>query len=176
MSRLTFLGWLKLELERMSGLKTIGIHKLAVLAQEDNSRIAEPLLLFAIETNSTSRLMSYIDESQIKQEYLDVIGLCSDKSILQLSKAAEEALPWSYRKLLSNWRAADNRAQHIEDSKRMRLERSLQLMKEKNVSNAQVYQALNLNRGNTNAYFKHKDTSKLSLDNSTRIMKYLYAL
>ena len=176
MSKLSFSGWLKLELGRMSGLKTVSIHTLAALAQEENSRLAEPLLLFAIETGSVSRLMSFVDDKEIKREYREILDLCDGKSILKLDKTEEESLPWSYRKLLNNWKAVENKAAHIENSKRMRLERSLQLMKEKSISNAQVYQALNLNPGNTNAYFKHNDTSKLSLDNSTRIMKYLYTL
>jgi len=176
MSRLTFPGWLKLELQRMSGLKTISIHKLAILAQEENSRLAEPLLLYAIETDAVPRLMSYIKDRQIRQEYRNILDECGDTSILELNEEEKESLPWSYRKLLNNWRAAEGRAQHIENSKRMRLERSLQLMKEKDISNAQVYQALDLNPGNTNAYLKHQDTSKLSLENATRIMKYLYAM
>ena len=176
MSTLSFLGWLKLELERMSNVKTISIHKLAVLVQEENSRLAEPLLLFAMETGVVPRLMSFINDREIKQEYQEVLDVCGGKSILDLDETGKESLPWSYRKLLNNWRAAERKAQHIENSKRIRLERSLQLMKEKSVSNAQVYQALSLNPGNTNAYLKHHDISKLSLENSTKIMKYLYML
>ena len=176
MSKLTFLGWLKLELERMSGLRTISIHKLVVLTQKENSRLAEPLLLFAMETDSVHRLMSFVNDRQLEQEYQYVLDICGDKSILDLDEKAKESLTWGYRKLIDNWMAADNKAKHIENSKRMRLERSLLLMKEKGVSNAQVYQALNLNPGNINAYLKHHDTSKLSLENSTRIMKYLYML
>ena len=158
----------------MSGCKVTSLRKLAVLAQEDNPRLAEPLLLFAMETEATARLMSYIGDEQIEGEYREVLELCRDKSILELVEKEERRLPWSYSKLLSNWRAAEGKAQRIENSKRLRLERSLQLMKEKHVTNAQVYQALRLNPGNTNAYLKHHDTSKLSLENATRIMKYLY--
>lgn len=176
MSRPTFRGWLKLELGRMSGLKTISIHKLAILAREENSRLVEPLLLYAMETGAVPRLMAFIGDKQIEQEYRDVLSVCKDKSILDLVEREEQVLPWSYKKLLRNWRVVEQRAWQIENSKRMRLERSLQLMKEKNVSNAQIYQVLNLNPGNTNAYLKHRDISKLSLENATKIMKYLYTL
>ncbi|MCL1848040.1 MAG: hypothetical protein FWF91_08810 [Coriobacteriia bacterium] len=174
MSRLTFVGWLKLELVRMSGGRATSLHKLAIQAQEDNPRLAEPLLLFAMETGAAARLMSYISDRQIEGEYREILELCRNGSILELEEDEESNLPWSYQKLLSNWRSAEGKAQRIENSKRLRLERSLQLMKEKHVTNAQVYQALRLNPGNTNAYLKHRDTSKLSLENTTRIMKYLY--
>jgi len=174
MSRITFSGWLKLELVRMSGRKTVSIHKLAVLSQEDNPRLAEPLLLFAMETGTVPRLMSHTKDQQTEEEYRQVLAVCGDRSITTLNGEQRDALPWGYKKLLESWQAAEERPQHIEESKRMRLDRSLQLMREKGVSNAQVYHALNLNPGNTNAYFKHGDTSKVSLENATKIMKYLY--
>jgi len=176
MSRLTFIGWLKLELMRMSGSKSVSIHKLAALAQEDNSRLAEPLLLYAMETNAAPRLMAYIKDERLIEEYQLVQEICGERSILDLEKEQGSQLPWSYQKLLANWDAAEMKSENIEKSKQMRLERSLQLKAEKGVSNAQIYRALNLNRGNTNAYFKHGDASKLSLENATRIMKYLFSL
>jgi hypothetical protein len=176
MSKLTFLGWLKMELMRMSGNKTISIHKLAILAQEDNSRLAEPLLAYAMEMDTVVRLVSYIKSSQLQEEYWYVLGICDGKSIVSLNRKQADKLPWSYKKLLVNWRAAEGKPQRVEQSKRMRLDRSLQLMQEKGVSNVQIYRSLGLNPGNTNAYLKHRDTSKLSLDNATRIMKYLYAI
>ena len=90
MSRLTFPGWLKLELARMSGSKTINLHKLAILAQEDNSRLAEPLLLYAMETGAAPRLMSYISDRHIEQEYRDVLDVCGNKSIVELDDAEAE--------------------------------------------------------------------------------------
>jgi hypothetical protein len=176
MSKLTFLGWLKLELMRMSESKTVSIHKLATLAQEDNSRLAEPLLAYAMETNAVFRLISYIEDRQLREECRCVLRICNGKSIASLSGRQADELPWSYRKLLDNWRAAEGKPQRVEQSKRMRLDRSLQLMREKGISNAQIYHNLDLNPGNTNAYLKHRDTSKLSLDNATRIMKYLYTV
>ena len=174
MSRLTFIGWLKLELIRMSGCRTVSIHKLAILAQEDNSRLAEPLLLYAREIMAVRRLLSYIFEEQLLEEYRLVVKICGWKHILELSDEEAEQLPWSYRKLLFNWRAVDSKKANLEKSKQMRLERSTQLKNEKGISNSQIYHTLGLNPGNTNAYFKNQDISKLSLKNATKIMKYLY--
>lgn len=159
----------------MSGSRTVSIRKLAILVQDDNPRLAEPLLAYATETGSASRLLSYVKDKQLQEEYQHVLKTCGGKSISSLNEKQVNALPWSYRKLLVNWKAAEGRPQRIEQSKRMRLDRSLQLMREKGVSNAQIYHSLGLNPGNTNAYLKHRDPSKLSLDNATRIMKFLYA-
>ena len=62
------------------------------------------------------------------------------------------------------------------ESKRLRWEKSRQLQLQKGVSVARICNELGLNRGNVNAYMKHGDVSKMSLQNATRIMKYLMAL
>ena len=176
MSKLTFLGWLKLELARMSGSKTVNIHKLATLAQEINSRLAEPLLLYASEIDVVSRLMSYIKDDQLLEEYQLVLNICKKKSILKLSEKQREQLPWNYQKLLKSWKAAEMKQVNIDRSKHLRLQRSLQLKEEKRIPASQIYHALDLNPGNTNAYIKNHDISKVSLENATKIMKYLYSL
>jgi hypothetical protein len=176
MSRITLKGWLKIELARLAGQDTASIHRLATLAKNHNSRIYEPLLVYALETGAANRLMAYLDNGERKEEYRAVVGICGNRSILELKEPEVARLPWSYQKLLHTWRSVEQKAERIERSKRMRLDKTRELMKEKNVSNAQIYRALNLNPGNTNAYLKHGDISKLSIENTTRVMRYLYAL
>ncbi|MDR1184544.1 MAG: hypothetical protein LBK67_07085 [Coriobacteriales bacterium] len=176
MSEITLVGWLKSELTRMSGQNTLNICKLATLAKNENPRLYEPLLIYAMETGALDRLLFCIEDEKRKEEYLRVAGLCGDCGIVALTEYEIKSLPWDYRKLLLTWKAVEGKRQRIERSKRLRLERTQKLQKLKAVSNVQIYRTLNLNPGNTNAYLKHGDLSKLSLNNATRIMKYLYAL
>jgi hypothetical protein len=176
MSRITLKGWLKIELARLAGQNTTSIHRLATLAKNHNSRLYEPLLVYALETAASSRLIAYFDDENRKEEYRTVIEICHNRSILELEESEIVRLPWSYQKLLHTWKSVEHKGQRAERSKRMRLNKTRELMKAKGVSNAQIYQALHLNPGNTNAYLKHGDISKLSLENTTRIMRYLYAL
>lgn len=175
MSRITFKGWLKMELFRMSGAESLDLRILATRAQKSRPRLAAPLLLYAMETNVTERLLKSIYKKDLLREYKEVILLCHDKPIAELSLEEEEKLPWTYRKLLASWRTAKNRNESLTDSKRLRLERTRMLQKETGISNAQIYQTLDLNPGNVNAYLKHGDTSKVSLETATRIMKFLFS-
>jgi hypothetical protein len=176
MSKITLGGWLKAELARMSEQDTASIHKLAVLAQEANPRLYEPLLVYALEIGASDRLLRYLHDDAYKAECQKVISLCSERSILDLGEAERSALPWSYRKLLLSWRAVEEKAKRTNQSKQLHLKRTKELMKEKGVKNSSIYCHLNLNPGNTNTYLKHDDITKLSLENATRIMRYLYSL
>jgi hypothetical protein len=160
----------------MSGEKTISVNKLADYLQEDNPRLAEPLLLYAMETGIARRLFGRIRDEEILAEYRAVIGICKERSILALDETERESLPWGYQKLLATWKSVEEKNKRVVRSKKMRLEKTLELMESRNVNNAQIYHALDLNPGNTNAYLKHGDVSKFSLENATKIMKYLYAL
>jgi hypothetical protein len=158
----------------MSGHNTLSIHKLADLAKAENPRLYEPLLAYALETGAADRLLSCVGDSSRKEEYLLVLGLCEGKPLLDLPEPKIGQLPWSYQKLLNTWHAIASKGERTKRSKQLRLGKTLELQKAKGVSNAQIYHVLGLNPGNTNAYLKNQDCSKLSLENTTKIMEYLY--
>jgi len=85
-------------------------------------------------------------------------------------------LPPRYEKALLSYKAAFQRIDSRNESKKLRWEKSIQLQKKKGISNAQIYLALNLDAGNVNAYMKHANIDKVSLKNATDIMEYLYAV
>jgi hypothetical protein len=160
----------------MSGQTTLSIRKLAALTQNGNTRLAEPLLAYALEIGEIDKLLGLTTDEHGLKEYRSVIEMCRGDSLTKLDAKTIKELPWSYQKLLNTWKAVESKPHRIQQSKQLRLDKTLELMKAKRVKKVQIYRDLNLNPGNTNAYLKHKDTSKLSLENATRIMKYLYAL
>jgi hypothetical protein len=176
MSRITFIGFLKLELKHLTKSNCLSIHGLALQAQTVQPRLAEPLLCYAMEIDAVERLLGYINSLELADEYKGVVALCGEQSIDELSPRWQEKLPWGYQKLLARWRAVAARQTSVVDSKRLRLSRIHELQEEKHISNAQIYHKLRLDKGNTNPFLKHDDVSKLSLANATKIMKYLYAL
>ena len=91
-----------------------------------------------------------------------------------LSGQYDDSLPREYGKFLTSYRVSYNRPETVKDSKCMRWERSCALQLEKGVTTADIYRALGLNAGNVNAYLKHGDTDKVSLQNAADIMNYLY--
>ena len=51
--------------------------------------------------------------------------------------------------------------------------RILRLQKERNVTNYRLYTDLKMNPGNLNAWLKHGDGNKISLDRARDVLRYL---
>ncbi|MEG0759484.1 MAG: hypothetical protein RR505_13825, partial [Raoultibacter sp.] len=174
-----FEGWITKELRYLSGGSSLNLRKLTALSQDSLPRLVEPLLLYAIQTGKVDALLSFVWREEIRASYsnaLAILGDCSDLGTLALSDSNSVVLPREYGKYLTSYRTAYNKPETDAESKRMRWERSRDLQLKKGVSNAAIYNALGLNPGNVNAYMKHGALDKVSLQNSTAIMKYLYAL
>jgi hypothetical protein len=175
MSALTFQGWLKLQIHSLSGNGSLNLSKLVSLAEKDRPRLFPYILCYAHEIKMDERVLRRIMDDDICDDFQKALEVIGNHPFADLPETEYEQLPWNYHKLLASWNAASHKNQSIQESKRLRWEATKRLQIEKHISNADIYNALNLNKGNTNAYLKDGDISKLSLDNATRIMKYLYA-
>ena len=58
------------------------------------------------------------------------------------------------------------------DTKELIHRRVLELQQKKKLTNYRLYKDLKLNPGNVNAWLKHNDSSKMSLDCARQIYKY----
>ena len=160
----------------IAGVSSFCLRKLAATAQKEKPRLIEPLLLYAISAGQVDRLISFVYKNDVLESYQSILHLLGgiDLEEAALSGRFDDNLPREYSKFLTSYRASYNRPETAKDSKRMRWERSRALQLEKGVATADIYRALGLNAGNVNAYLKHGDTDKVSLQNATDIMNYLY--
>jgi len=176
MRRPNFRGWVTRELAYLSGENTLNLRRLAYLAQTSEPRLRERLILYAIATTQTERLKSYLFRENMINELDELTGILTGHDFDDPEGFEATNLPPRYRKALISFKSAYARIDTRNDSKRLRWEKSIQLQKEKGVSNARIAQDLSLDPGNVNSYLKHGATERLSLQNATRIMKYLYSL
>jgi hypothetical protein len=176
MRRPVFKRWIKRQVQEIAGTETLNLRKLASAAQKDKPRLIEPLLLYAVAAGYVDRLISLIYQEEIQKSYEAVLlhleGI--DLENAALSGQLDNILPREHAKFLISYRAAYNRPETARDSKRMRWERSRILQLEKGISTAEIYRTLGFNAGNVNAYLKHGDIDKVSLQIATDIMNYLY--
>jgi hypothetical protein len=173
MRRPNFNNWLARELRYLSGEDTLNLRRLAYLAQKSLPRLKERLILYAIATGNEDRLNSYLYNNDFAQELRDVSKVLAGKDPISLSPKLLHTLPSRYQKALSSYLSAYHRIETKNDSKRLRWAKTVQLQKEKGISNANIYKGLGLDAGNTNAYLKHGDIDRFSLDTATNIMKYV---
>ena len=177
MRRPVFERWIRRELLSLANTDSFSLRKLAASAQNDNPRLAEPLLLYAYATNQIKRLLELIYKEEVLTSYKEILALLKEKNlkVLALDKRSSEKLPKEYRKFMTSYRSAYQKPESNNKSKQLRWERSRLLQLEKGVNTAEIYHALALNAGNVNAYLKHGALDKLSLENATAVMKYLYS-
>ena len=176
MRRPVFSRWIKKQVLEIADTESINLRKLAAAAQKEKPRLVEPLLLYAVAVGHVDRLIGFIYRDNVRESYEKVLAVISGIDLEEAARSgqSDDSLPREYGKFLASYRASYKWPETVKDSKRMRWERSRALQLEKGVSAAEIYRALGLNAGNVNAYLKHGDTDKISLQHATDIMDYLY--
>ena len=176
MRRPNFKGWVTRELSYLSGEDTLKFRRLSFLAQTSVPRLRERLILYAVEINRVDKLRNYLFQVEMLEELNELAQVLDGQDLNDPSLVEKVQLPSRYSKALQSFRVAYNRIDSRNESKKLRWEKSIQLQKEKGVPSSQIYSFLNLDAGNVNTYLKHGAIDKISLENATRIMKYLYSL
>ena len=158
MRKLTFKGFLKQYVAELSGVQTASVHKLADRMAE-NPRLKEPLL-------------RYTATSAVAAEYEQLSNRYSLAQMLLLLEKQSPELPEGYRKVWRSYCSVRDSALADNDTKELIHRRVLELQQKKKLTNYRLYTDLKLNPGNVNAWLKHNDSSKMSLDCARQIYKY----
>ena len=169
MRKLTFEGFLKQYVADLSGVQTASIHKLADCLQ-DNPRLKEPLYLYALAFDKVDLLLRYTVNSAVAAEYEKLSNLYSLEQMLLLLEKQSPELPEGYLKVWRSYCSVRDAVLADNDTKELIHRRVLELQKK--LTNYRLYTDLKLNPGNVNAWLKHNDSSKMSLDCARQIYKY----
>ena len=171
MRKLTFEGFLKQYVAELSGVQTASVHKLAACLNE-NPRLKEPLFLYALAYDKVDLLLHYTANSTVVAEYERLSNrYLLAKMLLLLEKQSPE-LPEGYLKVWRSYCSVRDAALADNDTKELIHRRVLELQQKKKLTNYRLYTDLKLNPGNVNAWLKHNDSSKMSLDCARQIYKY----
>ena len=171
MRKLTFEGFLKKYVAELAGVQTASVHKLADCMTE-NPRLKEPLFLYALTFDKVNLLLRYTANSTVVAEYEQLSNLYSLEQMLLLLEKQSSELPESYLKVWRSYCSVRDAALADNDTKELIHRRVLELQQKKKLTNYRLYKDLKLNPGNVNAWLKHNDSSKMSLDCARQIYKY----
>ena len=171
MRKLTFEGFLKQYVAELSGIQTASIHKLADCLQ-DTPRLKEPLYLYALAYDKVDLLLRYTEDKGCLAEYERLSNCCSLEQMLAFLENQSPELPEGYRKVWRSYCSVRDAALADNDTKELIHRRVLELQQKKHLTNYRIYADLKLNPGNVNAWLKHNDSSKMSLDCARQIYKY----
>ena len=84
-------------------------------------------------------------------------------------------VPDRYKKAFLSYKAAYDKNDTRNESKKLRWEKTVELQKKKGITTTQICNALGFDAGNISAYLKRADIDRISLEKATDIMRYLYA-
>ena len=155
----------------LSGVQTASIHKLADCLQ-DNPRLKEPLYLYALAFDKTTLLLRYTENNECLAEYEQLSNRYSLEQTLVFLQNQSTELPEGYLKVWRSYCSVRDAALADNDTKELIHRRVVEIQQKKHLTNYRIYADLKLNPGNVNAWLKHNDSSKMSLDCARQIYKY----
>lgn len=175
MRRPNFKGWVTRELAYLSGENTLNLRRLAFLAQDKEPRLWERLALYTLATGQTERLKSFLYRDELVEELDTLAGEAGGFDYNNPDGIESLEMPLRYKKALLSYKAAYQKIDSRNESKKLRLKKIVELQKKKGISTAQVCRALGLDAGNVSAYLKKAEIDRISLENATAILKYLHS-
>ncbi len=171
MRELTFSGFLTEYVRSLSKANTASVFALAKEASYDNPRLWEPLLLYSFATGKKDILLRAAKRFGLEDFYKPAFSAIGDNPVETI--LAEGKLPKEYLKVWKSFFARKNSHYTDDLTKEMMRSKILHLQNQRGVTNYRLYTDLKMNPGNLNAWLKHGNGNKISLDNARTVLQYL---
>lgn len=173
MRELTFRGFLTQYVRQLSEQETNSLYKLAAEAGSSNPRLQEPLFLYAVYSQKQDVLLQATKVPVLRAEYHRLASLYTADEMTELFEQASPLLPPEYHKVWRSYQSRKNRAQADDHTKELMRQKVKRLQEKNGVTNYRIYTDLKLNPGNLNAWLKHGDSDKVSLETARRTLRYV---
>lgn len=173
MRDLTFRGYLTQYVRQLAAEETNSLYKLAAEACSSNARLREPLFLYAVYSQKEKVLLQATKEPTLYMEYKRMVELYTADMMTELFEQASPLLPAEYHKVWRSYQSRKNRGLADEHTKELMRQKVKRLQEKKGVTTYRIYTDLKLNPGNLNAWLKHGDGDKVSLETARRALRYL---
>ena len=173
MRELTFRGFLTQYVRQLSAQETNSLYKLAAEASSNNPRLREPLFLYAVYSQKQTVLLQATKEPELRMEYHRLASLYTAESMTDLFEQASPLLPAEYHKVWKSYQSRKNRSQADDHTKELMRQKVKRLQAKNGVTNYRIYTDLKLNPGNLNAWLKHGDADKVSLETARMAVRYV---
>ena len=175
MRELTFRGFLSQYVRQLSEEGTNSLYKLAAEASSSNPRLREPLLLYAMYWRKQDILLQATKAPALQAEYHRLVSLYTADKMAELLEQASPLLPAEYHKVWRSYQSRKNRAQADDRTKELMRQKVKRLQEKNGVTNYRIYTDLKLNPGNLNAWLKHGNSDKVSLETARKTLRYVEA-
>ena len=99
--------------------------------------------------------------------------MINNHNLNDLLDSNKSSLKNEYIKVWKSYISKRNKLQSTNHTKQLILNKVIEYKELKNISNYRIYTDLNLNHGNINAWLKHGECDKVSLDTARKVLKYI---
>lgn len=173
MRELTFKGFLTSYVKQLSTQNTNDIYKLVAEAKELNPRLREPLFLYALYMDKVAILMRAAKDTSLYPEYSQMYLSFDADAITKSFQSHSSEVRYEYHKVWKSFTVQRDRLQADDHTKELIRQKVQRLQAKTGVTNYRIYTDLKLNPGNINAWLKHGDAGKVSLETARRTLKYV---
>lgn len=173
MRELTFCGYLSNYVRQLSACNSLNMAKLAVEAGTNNPRLQAPLLLYALFSGKTDLLMNSVGSEDLLIQYNAILNNGSAEAVLNMLQYESKELPAEYHKVWRSFLYEKNRNETDNHTKELMRQKIKRMQAVCGVSNYRIYKDLGLNAGNLNAWLKHGDANKVSLETARAALAYI---
>ena len=175
MRRPKFSRWIRVEILRIADMKRFSLRKLAARSQEKgNEDLAAALLLYAHENDCTERLMGFVYDDALREEYQKVERHLGSRDVerLALRGTPMMSLPVRYRDILEAYERAYYTPERIAAEKREIGERAREAALRAGTSPTELARMLGVDRANLSAFISRGETHRLNLDVARQLAEY----
>ena len=95
------------------------------------------------------------------------------RTMTEMFVSGSEEVPAEYTKVWRSYLSRKNRGQADDHTKELMRQKVKRLQEKYGVTNYRIYTDLRLNPGNLNAWLKHGDSDKVSLDTARKTLRYV---
>lgn len=173
MRELTFKGFLAQYVRQLSRQNTLNLHKLTAEAIGDNPRLREPLLLYALFSGKQDLLLMAAQGSPLQKPYTELLSQYSAEQVTTLLEEDSPVLAREYHKVWRSYLSRRNQLQADNHTKELMRKKVKRLQEANSITTYRIYTDLGLNPGNLNAWLKHGDGNKVSLDTARLALHYV---
>jgi len=171
-----FHSWARRQLLALAGMRKFSLRKLAAYAQREGTpEFRAGLFLYAHETDCVERLMSFVYDETVREEYLAIEDRLGARELerLALRGTPMMLLPVAYRGWFEKFEQAYHAPERDAQEKRDLLGRSRAVMLTQGISPGEVADALGLNHANAYAYLSSGDIGRFTVQTAREIAGYL---
>ncbi len=173
MRELTFKGFLTQYVNGLSEQESNSLNKLTAEVSAGNLRLREPLALYALYSHKENVLLQATKDPVLYAQYSALLSCYDTESMTQALMEKNADVPEEYHKVWQSYLCKKNRVKSDDHTKELMRQKVKRLQERHGVTNYRIYTDLKLNPGNLNAWLKHGDGGKVSLDTARKAVQYL---